>query len=40
VPILALVPVPYASLTPAELAIFGIGPSHAPARYDNEDDDE
>jgi hypothetical protein len=31
---------PYASVTPAELATFGIGPSHAPADYDNDDDDE
>jgi hypothetical protein len=30
------VPDPYASLTPAELAAFGIG----PARVDNDDDDD
>jgi hypothetical protein len=28
----------YASLTPAELATFGIGPSYAPT--DNDDDEE
>jgi hypothetical protein len=31
---------PYVSLTPDELAAFGIGPSHAPANYDDDDDDE
>jgi hypothetical protein len=31
---------PYASLTPAELAAFGVGPSYAPADSDNNDDDE
>jgi hypothetical protein len=29
---------PYASLTPNELAAFGIGPSHAPAGNDDDDD--
>jgi hypothetical protein len=32
------VPDPYDSLTPTELAAFGIGPAHAPD--DNGDDDE
>jgi hypothetical protein len=40
VPIFPPIPDPYASLTPAELAAFGIGPSHAPAGYDDDDDDE
>jgi hypothetical protein len=31
---------PYASLTPIELAAFGIGSSCAPAVYDNDDDEE
>jgi hypothetical protein len=31
---------PYASLTPAELAAFGVGPSYAPAGSDDDDDDE
>jgi hypothetical protein len=34
------VPDPYASLTPAELAAFGIGPSHASADYNDDIDDE
>jgi hypothetical protein len=32
------VPNPYASLTPAELPAFGIGPSHAPTGNNNDDD--
>jgi hypothetical protein len=32
------VPDPYASLTPTELAAFGIGPARAPE--DDDDDDE
>jgi hypothetical protein len=40
VPIFLPIPDPYASLTPIELATFGIGPSHAPAGYDDEDDDK
>jgi hypothetical protein len=40
VPVYPSVPDPYASLTLAELAAFGIGPSHAPAQYDNDDNDE
>jgi hypothetical protein len=39
-PVYPPVPDPYASLTPAELATFGIGPSHAPADYDDDDDDD
>jgi hypothetical protein len=31
---------PYASLTPAELDAFGVGPSYAPAGSDDDDDDE
>jgi hypothetical protein len=31
---------PYASLTPAELAAFGVGPSYAPAGSDDNDEDE
>jgi hypothetical protein len=31
---------PYASLTPAELAAFGIDPSCPPADYDDDDEDE
>jgi hypothetical protein len=33
------VPDPYASLTPAELAAFDIGPSYAPAGSDDDNDD-
>jgi hypothetical protein len=40
VPIFPPVPDPYASLIPAELAAFGIGPSCAPARYDDDHDEE
>jgi hypothetical protein len=32
------VPDPYASLTPTELAAFGIGPSHVPTTSDDDDD--
>jgi hypothetical protein len=39
-PVFVSVPDPYASLTPAELATFGIGPSRAPARYDDEEADD
>jgi hypothetical protein len=39
-PVYPPVPDPYASLTPAELATFGIGPSHAPADYDDDNDDD
>jgi hypothetical protein len=34
------IPDPYASMTPAELATFDIGPSRALAGYDDNDDDE
>jgi hypothetical protein len=37
VPILLPVPDPYASLTPAELAAFSIGPTHI---FDDDDDEE
>jgi hypothetical protein len=37
VPVFPLDPDPYASLTPAELVAFGIGPARAP---DDDDDDE
>jgi hypothetical protein len=40
VPVYPPIPDPYASLTPAELAAFGIGPSCAPAGSDDDDDDE
>jgi hypothetical protein len=40
VPIFPPVPNPYASLIPAELATFVIGPSHPPAAYDNNDVEE
>jgi hypothetical protein len=40
VPVYPPVPDPYASLTPAELAIFGIGPSCAPVGSDDDDDDD
>jgi hypothetical protein len=40
VPIFPPVPDPYVSLTPAELAAFGIGPSHTLAGYDDDDDEE
>jgi hypothetical protein len=38
VPIFPPIPDPYASLTPAELATFGIGPARVDD--DNDDDDE
>jgi hypothetical protein len=31
---------PYASLTPAELDAFGVGPSYAPAGSDDDDDED
>jgi hypothetical protein len=31
---------PYASLTPAELATFGVGPSYAPVSSSDYDEDE
>jgi hypothetical protein len=37
VPIFPLVPDPYTSLTPAELATFGIGPAHVS---DDDNDEE
>jgi hypothetical protein len=40
VPVYPPVPDPYASLTPAELAAFGIGPSRASANYNDDIDDE
>jgi hypothetical protein len=40
VPVFPPVPDPYASLTPAELATFGVGPSRAPAGYDDDDDEK
>jgi hypothetical protein len=40
VPVYPLVADPYASLTPAELAAFGVGPSYAPVGSDNDDEDE
>jgi hypothetical protein len=39
VPIYPPVLDPYASLTPVELAAFGIDPSRAPADYDDEDEE-
>jgi hypothetical protein len=40
VPVFPPIPNPYASLTAAELAAFGIDPSCAPAGYDDDDDEE
>jgi hypothetical protein len=40
VPVYSPVADSYTSLTPAELAAFGIGPSYAPAGSDEDDDDE
>jgi hypothetical protein len=40
VPVYPPVPNHYASLTPAELAAFGIIPSHAPAGSDDDDGEE
>jgi hypothetical protein len=37
IPVFPPVPDPYASLTPAELATFGIGPTRV---FDDDDDDE
>jgi hypothetical protein len=31
---------PYSSLTPAELATFGVGPSYAPVGNDDDNDDD
>jgi hypothetical protein len=31
---------PYASLTPTELAAFGVGPSYAPTGSNDDDEDE
>jgi hypothetical protein len=39
VPIYPPVGDPYASLTPAKLAAFGIGPAHAPDEDDDDDDE-
>jgi hypothetical protein len=39
-PVYPFIPDPYASLTLAELASFGIGPSRAPAYNDDDDDDD
>jgi hypothetical protein len=40
VPVYPPIVVPYASLTPAELAAFGLSPSYAPVGSDNDDEDE
>jgi hypothetical protein len=40
VPVYPPVTDPYASLTPTELAAFGVGPSYAPAGSDDDDDEE
>jgi hypothetical protein len=40
IPVYPPVADPYASLTPAELAAFGIGPSHPLVSYDDDDEDE
>jgi hypothetical protein len=40
VPIYRPISDPYASLTPAELATFCIGPSDAPTGSDDDDDDQ
>jgi hypothetical protein len=39
VPVYPLVTDPYASLTPPELATFGVGPSYAPIGSDDDNDD-
>jgi hypothetical protein len=39
-PVYPPVPDTYASLTPAELAAFSIGPARSTAGSDNDDDDE
>jgi hypothetical protein len=40
VPVYPPVADPYVSLTPAELAAFGVGPSYAPAGSDDDDEYE
>jgi hypothetical protein len=40
VPVYPPVTDPYASLTPAELVAFGVGPSYAPADSNDDDDEE
>jgi hypothetical protein len=40
VPVYPPIADPYASLTLAELAAFGVGPSYAPAGSDDDDDEE
>jgi hypothetical protein len=40
VPVYPPIADPYASLTLAELAAFGVGPSYAPAGSDDDDDDD
>jgi hypothetical protein len=40
VPVYPSVIAPYASLTPAELSAFGVGPSYAPTDSDDDDDEE
>jgi hypothetical protein len=40
VPVYPPVVDPYVSLTPAELAAFGVGPSYAPAGSDDDDEYE
>jgi hypothetical protein len=40
VPVFPFVPDPYDSLTPAELAAFGIGPAHVSSNDDEETEDE
>jgi hypothetical protein len=40
VPVFPLDPDPYASLTPAELVAFGIGPARAPDDDDDEEEEE
>jgi hypothetical protein len=39
VPVYPPVPNPYASLTPAKLAAFGLCPSSAPVGYDDDDEE-
>jgi hypothetical protein len=40
VPVYPPIDDPYASLIPAGLAAFGMGPSHAPDDHDDDDDNE
>jgi hypothetical protein len=40
VPVYPPIPDPYSSLTPAELATFGVGPSYAPVGSDDDNDDD